>query len=61
MLRLKQIQHAKFGPNQLYQVWIGLNNRPRKDSLKYVWTDGTPHDPTLMLVYLELHVCSLPL
>lgn len=48
ILRLKQIQHSRFQANQLYQVWIGLNNRPRKDSLKYVWTDGTPHDPTLI-------------
>ncbi|CAG2203922.1 unnamed protein product [Mytilus edulis] len=46
--RLSQIQHSKFASNQLYQVWIGLNNRPRKDSSKYVWTDGTPHDLTLL-------------
>lgn len=44
---LQNVQTTVFGGN-LYQVYIGLNNEPRRDSLNFKWVNGKPLDNSIV-------------
>ncbi|OWF47671.1 uncharacterized protein LOC110454060 isoform X2 [Mizuhopecten yessoensis] len=46
--QLNVVKNTKFPNNQLFQVWVGLSNRPRRDTIDYKWIDGTPHDTNIV-------------